>query len=590
MRKFFVIVLSGLLILPFLGQADYSQSTAGSYLSSRANGPWSTMALSVLQASFIPTDHLKNIDGNKALDYTAPILAITSLNENPRTFGNKDYVAELKKYYSAGQLGDPSTLNDDIFGLLALVSAGDSSDPIIADVKNYLLTNQKSNGGWGFAVNGSADSNMTAAAITALVASGVSASSDTKIQNAFNYLKTAQNDDGGFTYDPLSGWGTASDSSSTAWVLWALNAAGVDQASWAKNGKTPVQYLESNQDNSGFFRYQSGSGEDAFSATTTAYAVIALSGKTLPIKVTSSTPKFNFRIEGKANTVCSGEVEGPTALDIVKNASLLCGFSYHIQSTSFGPYLDQIGDDLAEGLIGWLYLVNFISPPVGAVDYTLKPNDTVLWFYGDYDWKPTRLSLSQTVIESTASSTAKLEYFDAFTWSDLSDAKVYFSTQATTTDVAGQAVISTTDGYYKVFAEKEGFIRSNSVLLKIGNPTGNKTDLKVVVEKGKVEGAIISFLVDQSSLDFGNLKPGSSATKTLSIKNTGNTNLAVEGVVEGDTLFVENLSLDSASWRSFKKAVNAKESENINASLNIPVSYPNPGTKTASITFWASAN
>lgn len=589
MRRFFTIILAGLILLPFLTLADYSQGTAASYLSSHTDNPWSTMALSALGTDSGTIDYLKNINSDTAIGLTAPMLAIASFGENPASFGDKDYVAELKKFYSAGQLGDSSTLNDDIFGLLALVSAGDLADPIAINIQNYLLKNQKSNGGWGFAVDGSTDSNMTAAAITALVASGISAS-DTKIQNAFNYLKTAQNDDGGFTYDPLSEWGRASDSSSTAWVMWALNASGIDQATWVKNGNTPAQYLESNQDSVGFFRHQTGSAEDAFSANTTAYAVIALSGKTLPLKVATTSPTFNFRIEGKSNTVCSGKVAGPTALDIVKNASFLCGFSYHIQSTSFGSYLDQIGDDKAEGQIGWLYLVNSISPSIGAADYILKANDLILWFYGDYNWKPTRLSLDQIAVNTGGTVIAKLEYFDDNTWSVFSEAKVYIGAQIATTDASGRASISMPDGYYKIFAENDGFIRSNGELLKVGNPSDNKTELKVVVEKGKVEGTIISFLVDQSRLDFGNLKPGLSATKTLSIKNTGDTDLAVEGLVVGDALFVENLSLDSVSWRNFKKAVNVEKSESINLDLSIPADYTNVGTKTATITFWVSAN
>ena len=128
---------------------------------------------------------------------------------------------------------------------------------------------------------------------------------------------TAQNQDGGFTYDPTSSFGTASDSSSTAWVVWALNSLKIDPTSWNKAENNPISYLESNQSSAGFFKYQAGSPEDTFSAVTTAYAVIALAGKTLPVKLSSSPAQtFAFRIEGKNETVCEGRAFGPTALDI----------------------------------------------------------------------------------------------------------------------------------------------------------------------------------------------------------------------------------------------------------------------------------
>lgn len=384
MRKIFAIAVLGAILISPLSVGAYNSATAQTYLINHAENPWSTMALAALGTDSISNEYLKSISGTSAIQFTAPILAITALGQDPRTFGTIDYVAKLESYSSAGQIGDPATINDDIFGLLALISAGAGSDQVAIDAKNFILAHQQSNGGWGFATSSNTDSNMSAAAIVALLASGIS-SSDAIIQNALNYLKSAQNDDGGFTYDPQSSFGTDSDSSSTAWVLWALNAAGIDQASWAKSAHTPLQYLESNQDAGGFFKYQSSSSEDSFSATTTAYAVIALTGKTLPLRTISTASTFEFRIQGKSSTVCIGKTTGPTALDIVKNAAIQCGFTYHIQSTSFGPYLDQINEDKAEGLIGWLYQVNSNRPNIGAGEYNLKTGDTVLWYYGSGD-------------------------------------------------------------------------------------------------------------------------------------------------------------------------------------------------------------
>lgn len=593
MRKFIIFLILGAMFLPpFFTLASFNASTAKEYLSAHANSPWSTMALATLGASSVPSDYLKSVSGSTAIEYAAPILAITALNQDPRSFGDKDYVAEIKKYYVNGQIGDPANINDDIFGLLALVSAGlTTTDSVVAGAKNFILANQQANGGWGFSVSGGTDSNMTAAAIVALISSDVSVS-DNVIKKGFEYLKTTQNNDGGFTYDPQSQFGTDSDSSSTAWVLWALNAAAINQSDWIKSGRTPVAYLESNQAAGGYFKYQAGSVEDSFSAVTTAYAVIALSGKTLPLKIVSiaSTPKYTFRIEGKNDTVCAGETEGPTALDVVKNASVLCGFSYRIQSTSFGPYLDQIENDTATGSIGWLYLVNFASPPVGAGDYVLKINDRVLWYFGDFSWKPTRLTLSNLEVASGQASTATVEYLEDINWLPLSDAKIILGVSNKVTDQAGKADIAAADGYYKIFAQKDGYVRSNRLLLKIGNPTGNSVNLSVNVQKAKVEGSAVSFEISPSTIDFGRVKSGQSNSKNLTLTNTGDVNIFVQGRVNGDNLFTSNLLLDSSSWKNFEKQIASESSQNINATLSIPSNYSGAeGVKSGSITFWAIA-
>ena len=106
------------------------------------------MALALLGAGAIPTDYLKTLSGTTAIEYEAPILAITAQNLDPRTFGSTDYVAALEKFDNGGQIGDPTTINDDIFGILALMSAGEpATNTVVADAKKFVLANQQANGG-----------------------------------------------------------------------------------------------------------------------------------------------------------------------------------------------------------------------------------------------------------------------------------------------------------------------------------------------------------------------------------------------------------------------------------------------------------
>ncbi|MEA2098406.1 MAG: hypothetical protein U9P70_05035 [Patescibacteria group bacterium] len=169
MKKLLSVMLIIALLFPtFLSleaSATYNANTAQDYLITKSDNPWSTMALSVLDSSSIPTEHLVSVSGTSAIDYAAPILAITAIGQNPRVFPSTDYIAAFKSYYTENQIGDSTLLNDDCFGILALVSAGESLDDIvIVDSKNFIFNNQNSDGGWGYSTTASSDTNMTATA------------------------------------------------------------------------------------------------------------------------------------------------------------------------------------------------------------------------------------------------------------------------------------------------------------------------------------------------------------------------------------------------------------------------------------------
>jgi hypothetical protein len=593
----FALLIALLATSPLAAAVAYNSSTALNYLQSNSSNPWSTMAQAALGASGISSDYLKTISGTDAISYEAPILAITSLNQNPKTFGSTDYTAKLESYRTSGQMGDPALLNDDIFGILALASSGiPVTDSAISDSKNFLLAHQNSDGGWSYNVGGTSDSNTTASAITALVTAGIS-SSDSHIQNALNYLHTAQNSDGGFTYDPTGSFGTSSDSSSTAWVMWALNSLGISAFSWTKSGNTPDSYLESNQTSSGLFQFQAGSGQDSMSPATTAYAVIALSGKTLPIRILNpdaQSQSFGFRIEGSNDTVCSGQALGPTALDIVKNAAAQCGYAYNIQSTSYGPYLNQIATDTASGNNGWVYLVNNTEPNIGAADYNLKTGDDVLWFFGDYAWLPAKISLSGSQTASGQSVTATVQDYDNGAWSPLSGATVTAGTKTFTTDNNGQVNITNQDGYYQIFASKTGYIRSNSILLQIGQPSSGQISLTANIVGGQILGTstqpnTIAFSVSPASLDFGTLSANLGISKQITISNTGGVNINVKAVVSGDSLFTDNLSVGNTFWKNFSVEIGTQQNQNETVSLKLPSGYAkSSGQKTGQLIFWAT--
>jgi hypothetical protein len=94
------------------------------------------------------------------------------------------------------------------------------------------------------------------------------------------------------------------------------------------------------------------------------------------------------RVEGKTRTIF-GATEPrlqvkDTALDALDVASLTGEFYYHVASSSFGRYVDQIGRYPAAGSSGWVFKVNGVSPPVGADAVHLKAGDTVLWYWATF--------------------------------------------------------------------------------------------------------------------------------------------------------------------------------------------------------------
>jgi len=113
-------------------------------------------------------------------------------------------------------------------------------------------------------------------------------------------------------------------------------------------------------------------------------AVIAL---VLAIAGSASAAVVRVRVEGKSSTIFGAtqpRASATTALGALESASTAGEFYYHVQVTSFGPYIDQIGRYSAGGSAGWAFKVNGQSPPVGADQVTLKAGDVVLWYWAEF--------------------------------------------------------------------------------------------------------------------------------------------------------------------------------------------------------------
>jgi hypothetical protein len=105
----------------------------------------------------------------------------------------------------------------------------------------------------------------------------------------------------------------------------------------------------------------------------------------LPAVATAATVKV--RVEGKTRTLFGPSavaVNATNALDALEQASLAGEFYYHVTTTSFGPYVDQVGRYGASASSGWAFKVDDKSPPVGADQVQLANGDSVLWYWADF--------------------------------------------------------------------------------------------------------------------------------------------------------------------------------------------------------------
>jgi len=241
-------------------------------------------------------------------DYSRTLLAIAAADEDPTNFGGRDFVALLEATYDGTQIGDDSLLNDDFFGVMGLIAAGESpSSETIANSVTFIKDNQNTDGGWSWGVGQDSDVDDTAAAIMALIATGEPQGS-TVIADALAYIKSTQVDSGGF-----ESWGST-NSATDSWGIGGIVAAGQDPTStdWTSGtGNTPVDDLVSFQNPDGSFNWQAETPSNK--ALMTAYAIPALLGEPYPVAVLEPTPEeegetVTVRVEGQNNTIWSGTV------------------------------------------------------------------------------------------------------------------------------------------------------------------------------------------------------------------------------------------------------------------------------------------
>ena len=225
-----------------------------------------------------PLDLLANALADPATDYPANaadtgklVAGVVAAGRDPTAFGEAN-LAEILLGFLDGTGSIGTSLSDQAWGMLGFVAM---RTPISQEITATLLVMQNQDGGWGWDVEQTSDSNSTAVAIQALVAARVS-SENIAIQNALDYLRTTQDASGGF------GWqqGAPVDPNSTAYAIQALVAARQSPFSdpWLAGTSSPLDALLALQLEDGGFPGWQGTAD----VMATAQAVPALLGRPFP--------------------------------------------------------------------------------------------------------------------------------------------------------------------------------------------------------------------------------------------------------------------------------------------------------------------
>jgi len=189
--------------LNFLNKNKKSDGSYGNYMYT----DWVAVAAgagnnSLLKSSLVSYLKSDSFGSSVVTDNERHAMALMALGINPYSGTDVDYIKKIIESFDGNQFGDDSLINDDIFALIVLKNAGYSLlDEIIRKDIAYIISKQSSGGSWG-------SIDMTAAGIQALKSFDNTTSS---VSKAENYLLINQKNDGGFE-NPFS----------TSWALQTL--------------------------------------------------------------------------------------------------------------------------------------------------------------------------------------------------------------------------------------------------------------------------------------------------------------------------------------------------------------------------------
>lgn len=428
-----------------------------------------------------PLDYLKDqIPPDDLFSSIRVTLALTAAHVDPRNFGGIDYVQRIRQHYRNGQFGDPLSLRDDYWAILALASSGEQLAEDVAKAAQFVLDNQNTDGSWSASITGIETCvDNTAAAILALRAAGKEEYSEA-ILKGFAFLRKYQNQDGGFGYLFMP-----SNAASDSWALQAYSAAGKN-AITESSVQSLFTHLLSLQQLDGSFKWTTDLANSPLLMT--AYAIPALLGKSYPFSMSRVEQiVVGVRVEGERNSLLTTQIildyPRPTPLSALCSAAEQEKISHEIEVLGGALYLKSIGSEAD----GWQYRVNTRLPMIAASDMSLKSGDDIIWFY-DYHGCKSPLNIDVEKYDAwegeTISFHVKHYNDDVEKWETAHDALIVIGNKRYPVTDGSVAIPFDRSGTYRIYAEKEGAIRSDvkNVVIEKYQPISVKVRIEDVCE------------------------------------------------------------------------------------------------------------
>lgn len=255
------------------------------------------------------TEHAGTL--SSTTDFDRELLVVDATGTSPTDFGGVNLLATILErqltqpglndgafVHEAGS-GEPA-MNDTIFAILALSPIREPAvEAAVRAAAEWVEREQDCDHGWpsttyrtggacptgGGSLPGEPQSevDMTGAAIQALNAAGRQGAAKEVEQHAFEYLKTAQDANGGFPEEPGN---PEPNVASTAWAVQAMWSAGINPETWVTHSglasKEPLGYMASLQQEDGHIRWEQS--QEWNGVWMTAYVGATISGDEYPIR------------------------------------------------------------------------------------------------------------------------------------------------------------------------------------------------------------------------------------------------------------------------------------------------------------------
>jgi hypothetical protein len=254
------------------------------------------------------TEHAGEL--SSTTDFERELLVVDAAGTSPTDFGGVNLLETILQrrltqpgsndgaFVQEAASGEPA-MNDTIFAVLALSPIRQpAAETAVRAAAEWVEREQDCDHGWpatayriggacpngGGSLRGEPESevDMTGAAIEALNAAGRQGAAKEIEQHAFEYLKTAQDANGGFSEEPGN---PEPNVASTAWVVQAMWSAGINPETWVTHSglasEEPLGYMASLQQEDGHIRWEQS--QEWNGVWMTAYVGAAMAGDSYPI-------------------------------------------------------------------------------------------------------------------------------------------------------------------------------------------------------------------------------------------------------------------------------------------------------------------